>query len=296
MSFLGSALGGVIGAVGNFLGTKQQQNYNRSNMDHANDQNTYNYQHRYQWTMDDLKESGLNPILAATQGGLAGSVNGASALSGSAPDIGGGFAAGMSSSAQSKQAKTQEKVGESTVALNSSSARKMDADAGLAGSQKTQIDNANKLFNATFESQKALYDQNLANAQKQGDYLDAQREGQIYNNTVLLPAMTQKAISEGSMANSAAAYHLANADYIGSLKAGSDYNNTMQQKFGFTPTGSLTGNIAGMAGRGVNYVQEWVDDYTKGYRERYNKWKANRPGSGKGGSFASPGIGRGGSF
>ena len=124
MGFLGS----VVGALGNFLGGKQQQDSNRSNMDHADNQNIFNYQHRYQWTMGDLKDAGLNPILAATQGGLAGSVNGASALSGSAPDIGGGFVAGMSSSAQSKQAKTAEKTADSTIALNSSSAKKMKLD------------------------------------------------------------------------------------------------------------------------------------------------------------------------
>lgn len=285
MSFLGSAAGSIASVVGGFASSAINQHNTRSNMELANDFNVENYKHRYQWTMQDLKSAGLNPILAATQGGLAGSVNGASALSSSGSDLGSAVSSGLSASAQSKQARTAENVADSTIALNGASARKFDADAGLAGSQKTQIDNSNKLFNETFESQKALYDQNLANAKKQGDYLDAQREGQIFNNTVLLPAMTQKAIAEGSMANSAAAYHLANADYIGSLKAGSDYNNTMQQKYGFTPSGSLTGNLMGLAGRGVNYLQEWSNEYTKGYRERYNKWKANRPGSGNGGSF-----------
>lgn len=40
-----------------------------------NDRNVYNMQHQYQWTMDDLKAAGLNPILAAQNG--ANSVNSA---------------------------------------------------------------------------------------------------------------------------------------------------------------------------------------------------------------------------
>lgn len=42
----------------------------------ANDRNVYNMQHQYQWTMDDSKAAGFNPILAAQNG--ANNVNSAS--------------------------------------------------------------------------------------------------------------------------------------------------------------------------------------------------------------------------
>lgn len=70
MSFLGDALGPVIGAVGGILGEsigassanslqrdtlKQQMAFNREVM-----------QNRHQWEVEDLKKAGLNPLLSAT--------------------------------------------------------------------------------------------------------------------------------------------------------------------------------------------------------------------------------------
>ena len=134
----------------------------------------------------------------------------------------------------------------------------MEADAGLASSQTTQIDNNNKLFNATFDSQKAIYDQNLLNAQKQGQYLDEQTKGQIYNNTVLMPAMAAKATAEGSYANSAAGYQAAQTAYSNEVTKGLAYTNTQQQKYGYSPTGSLTGNVLGVTTSGLDRLGRFL--------------------------------------
>lgn len=40
----------------------------RSNMRLQNEMQKHNFRHRYQWTMEDMKEAGLNPILAYSQG------------------------------------------------------------------------------------------------------------------------------------------------------------------------------------------------------------------------------------
>lgn len=40
----------------------------RSNIRMQNEMQKHNFQHRYQWTMEDMKKAGLNPILAYSQG------------------------------------------------------------------------------------------------------------------------------------------------------------------------------------------------------------------------------------
>lgn len=61
----GAALGGLLGGAAqggiSYASAQQQQAATREA-----------YQHRYQWTMEDMKKAGLNPLLAASHG--AGSV------------------------------------------------------------------------------------------------------------------------------------------------------------------------------------------------------------------------------
>jgi hypothetical protein len=80
MSFLGSALGAVTGGISSIIGGALSNSAARHAATVANQRNVYNYQQRYQWSMQDMQKAGLNPMLAATQG-IGGSVNGASALS-----------------------------------------------------------------------------------------------------------------------------------------------------------------------------------------------------------------------
>ena len=79
MSFLGSALPAVIGAVGDiaggFLGNMFSSaaegdafSNQASLMTWQNARNVENYQNRHFWEVEDLKRAGLNPILSANSG------------------------------------------------------------------------------------------------------------------------------------------------------------------------------------------------------------------------------------
>ena len=62
MSWLSKSLGSVIGAVGNVAGALIGNKGSKDSQAQANDYNVENYQHRYQWTMNDLKEAGLHRL------------------------------------------------------------------------------------------------------------------------------------------------------------------------------------------------------------------------------------------
>ena len=102
-SFLGSAAGAVAGGISSIISGALSNSAARHAATVANQRNIYNYQHRYQWAMEDMQKAGLNPMLSATQG-IGGSINGASALSANY-NIGEGVTAGMSATAAGNSAK-----------------------------------------------------------------------------------------------------------------------------------------------------------------------------------------------
>ena len=73
MSWLSNTLGSVAGSI---FGSAVQNHYNSANAAQANQWNVENYKHRYQWSVEDMRNAGLNPILAATNG-IGGSISGA---------------------------------------------------------------------------------------------------------------------------------------------------------------------------------------------------------------------------
>lgn len=134
MSFLGSAAGAVAGAIGGIISGNMSANANSAAAAQANAWNVENYKHRYQWAVEDMRNAGLNPILAATNG-IGGNVNGAAAL-GTSYDIGGSAAAGAQAATAGENASTAKKQWQtynqkvlSDIKVNASSAAKMDADA-----------------------------------------------------------------------------------------------------------------------------------------------------------------------
>lgn len=233
MSFLGSAAGAFTGGIASIIGGALSNSAARHAATVANQRNVFNYQHRYQWAMDDMQKAGLNPMLAATQG-IGGSVNGASALS-SNYNLGEGVTAGMSSQAAGnsakaaqKQADTAEKVGEGTVkkldsdvVLNAATAKNFEAEA--AG--KTI---ANKLATDTYADNVALYKQNLENAKKQGQLIDEQTQNALYQRNVVMPAQANMMIAQGNAANSSAAY---NSQLTDVAKADYDYKTTRNKDY-----------------------------------------------------------------
>lgn len=101
MGIFDGILGSVAGsAVGNFFGQDRQedsQSFNAEQAAIAHARSIQMYQNRYQWSVEDLKKAGLNPMLAYGHGpGSAGSgaqASGSPASPGPTPDIPGGIQA-----------------------------------------------------------------------------------------------------------------------------------------------------------------------------------------------------------
>ena len=250
MSFLGALVGGVSSIISGALNNSA----NRHAATVKNQRDVYNYQHRYQWSMEDMQKAGLNPMLAATQG-IGGSINGASALA-SSYNIGEGVTAGMSAGAAgnsakaaNKQADTAARVAdgtikklESEVSLNAASAKNVAADA--AGKEI-----ANKLASDLYADNLALYRTNLANAQKQGALFDEQILNAIYQRDVVMPAQANMMIAQGNASNSSAAYsnQLSLQAKEATQRAASQ--NEMRSKYGYDTDSSVVGSIGGAFGK-----------------------------------------------
>ena len=250
MSWISAAIGGASSIISGALNNSAA----RHAATVANERNVYNYQHRYQWAMDDMQKAGLNPMLAATQG-IGGSINGASALAGSyniAEGVTGGMSAGAaanSAQAAKKQADTAARLAdgtlnklESEVSLNAASAKNVAADA--AGKEI-----ANKLASDLYADNLALYRQNLANAQKQGFLLDEQAKNAIYQRDVVMPAQANMMIAQGNASNSSAAYsnQLSLQSKEATQRAASQ--NEMLSKYGYDTDSSVVGSIGGAFGK-----------------------------------------------
>lgn len=84
----GSLVAPVLSIAGGLFGQSKAQDYadasaklqferQKELMKQSHDYQVADYQHRYQWSAQDLRAAGLNPILAATQG-IGGSIHGVS--------------------------------------------------------------------------------------------------------------------------------------------------------------------------------------------------------------------------
>lgn len=234
-SFLGSALGAVTGGISSIISGALSNSADRHASTVANQRNVYNYQHRYQWAMEDMQKAGLNPMLAATQG-IGGSINGASALSANY-NIGEGVTAGMSAQAAGNSAKAANRQAATAEKLSDEQIKNLAAQTILAGSSAKKYDAetygisvANKLAADTYNDNLALVKQNLINAQKQGEYIDAQKASQMYMMNVVMPAQAAMMYAQGNAANSSAAYNMqlsnvAKADYDYKTSRNKDYKN-----------------------------------------------------------------------
>lgn len=235
MSFLGSAAGAFTGGIASIIGGALSNSAARHAATVANQRNIYNYQHRYQWAVEDMQKAGLNPILAATQG-IGGSVNGASALSANY-NLGEGVTAGMSAQAAGNSAKAAQHQANVAEDVGKGTVRKLDSDVALnaASAANLQAETAgrnlaNKLAKDSYNTNLALYKQNLANAEKQGLLIDQQTQNAIYQRDVIMPAQAAMMTAQGNAANSSAAYNnqlsnVAAADYDYKVSRNKDYKN-----------------------------------------------------------------------
>lgn len=235
MSFLGSAAGAFTGGIASIIGGALSNSAARHSSTVANQRNVDNYKHRYQWSMEDMQKAGLNPMLAATQG-IGGSVNGASALSANY-NLGEGVTAGMSATAAGNSAKAANRQAQVAEKMSDEQIKNLAAQTILAGSSAKKYDAetygisvANKLASDSYNDNLALVKQNLANAVKQGEYIDAQKLSQQYMMNVVMPAQAAMMYAQGNAANSSAAYNaqlsnVAKADYDYKTSRNSDYKH-----------------------------------------------------------------------
>ena len=200
MSWLSNTLGNIAGSVLGSLGSSEvQSRYNEEAIRLQNELNVENYKHRYQWAVDDMRASGLNPVLAATNG-IGGSISGASAGTIGMSDIGANMNSARSSSAAERQAKNAEHLAVSQIEKNVA-----EADSTRQATHGIVLDNGIKANNLNLAEQtyeKRLgyelqrMDQELQNLRLQGSYLSS---GILSN------------IASANQSNSAASFAVQNA-------------------------------------------------------------------------------------
>ena len=212
MSWLSNTLGSVAGSV---LGSAVQNHYNSANAAQANAWNVENYKHRYQWAVDDMRQAGLNPILAATNG-IGGSISGASAASVGMSDIGSTMNSARAASAAERQAKNAEHLAISQIDKNVA-----EADSTRQATHGIVLDNGIKanhlnLAEQTYEKRLGYelqrMDQELQNLRLQGSYLSSG----ILSNI----ASANQSNSAASFASQNARLSKQEADFYDSLGVG----------------------------------------------------------------------------
>lgn len=212
MSWLSDTLGSVAGSV---LGSSVQNYYNSANAAQANAWNVENYKHRYQWAVDDMRQAGLNPILAATNG-IGGSIAGASAASVGMSDIGSTMNSAKAASAAERQAKNVEHLAASQIDRNFSEANYFRQNAhGVVLDNGIKANNLN-LLEQTYEKRLGYelqrMDQELQNLRLQGSYLSSG----ILSNI----ASANQSNSAASFASQNARLSKQEADFYDSLGVG----------------------------------------------------------------------------
>lgn len=212
MSWLSNTLGSVAGSV---LGSAVQNHYNSANAAQANAWNVENYKHRYQWAVEDMRNAGLNPILAATNG-IGGSIAGASAASVGMSDIGSTMNSARAAGAAERQAKNAEHLAISQIDKNVA-----EADSTRQATHGIVLDNGIKANNLNLAEQtyeKRLgyelqrMDQELQNLRLQGSYLSSG----ILSNI----ASANQSNSAASFASQNARLSKQEADFYDSLGVG----------------------------------------------------------------------------
>lgn len=212
MSWFSNTLGSIAGSV---LGSAVQNHYNSANAAQANEWNVENYKHRYQWAVEDMRNAGLNPILAATNG-IGGSISGASAASVGMSDIGSTMNSSRAASAAERQAKNAEHLAISQIDKNVAEADSVRQSTHGTVIQNGILANDLNLREQTYEKRLGYelekMNLELQNLRLQGSYLSSG----VLNN-----------IASANQSNSAAAFSAQNtrlskqeADFYDSLGVG----------------------------------------------------------------------------
>lgn len=254
MSWLSDAVGSIAGSI---FGSAVQGHYNSAASSQQNAWNVENYKHRYQWAMEDMREAGLNPILAATNG-IGGSIAGASAASIGMPDVAGNLSSARGVSASSRQAKVAENLSTSQIDKNIADAKASFANAGLAtanaGLATANTTNAglqNKILQNDVDFKTKTFDQRV---QFEFDRMKAEIDnlhklGQMYD------ANSLNATASALRANSAAAFDNVQTELAG-------YERDFYKSLGDLGAdakvmGPAIGKgVAGAIGKGIGFLRK----------------------------------------
>ena len=228
MGLLGNlGLGSIFGAVDKFIGGAIDHHYNKKNMDYQSKIQEQQYRQRYQWSTEDMKKAGLNPILAATSG-IGGSLSGVSSSSSFGGDVSNAAVGVSNSAAANRAAKTGLEVGKSTIALNASSAAKYAADADAI----RQGIEFNRVY---FPYEQELKKQTVENAKKQGELLQKQADAQDFQYKFVLPSLVNLYTQQGIQASSSAALNSQNAALSAANTRMIDQQAQDYEKYGINP-------------------------------------------------------------
>lgn len=247
MSWLTDTVGSIAGSI---FGSATQGHYNSAASAQQNEWNVENYKHRYQWAMEDMRNAGLNPILAATNG-IGGSIAGASAASIGMPDIAGNISSARGVSASSKQAKVAEHLSTSQIEKNIADAKSSAANAGLATANTTNAGLQNKILQNDVDFKTKTFDQRV---QFEFDRMKAEIDnlhklGQMYD------ANSLNATASALRANSAAAFDNVQTELAG-------YERDFYKSLGDLGAdakvmGPAIGKgVAGAIGKGIGFLRK----------------------------------------
>lgn len=128
----------AVGAISSALGASSAYSRQKKLLAKQNEYNVYNYQHRYQWAVDDLRQAGLNPILAANSAGaVAGSVSSSSTPAVATADTSDIGESGRNHSALKLQAKIAEK--ELAIKQTEADTNKMNAESNKINAESNMM-------------------------------------------------------------------------------------------------------------------------------------------------------------
>jgi hypothetical protein len=235
MSWLSNTLGSIVGSV---FGSSVQNHYNSANAAQQNEWNVENYKHRYQWAAEDMRQAGLNPVLAATNG-IGGSISGASAASVGMSDIGSTMNSARAASAAERQAKNAEHLAVSQIDKNVAEADSVRQSTHGTVLQNGILANDLNLREQTYEKRLGYelekMNLELENLRLQGSYLISG----VLNN-----------IASANRANSAAAFDNIQTEMAGMER---DFYKSIESLTGIpksaaTGVGSTAKNIIGFLG------------------------------------------------
>ena len=239
MSWLSDTLGNIAGSVLGGLGSSEiQSQYNEKAIRLQNELNVDNYRHRYQWAVEDMRNAGLNPILAATNG-IGGSISGASAASVGMSDIGSTMNSAKAASAAERQAKNAEHLAISQIDKNVAEANSVRQSTHGTVLQNGILANDLNLREQTYEKRLGYelekMNLELENLRLQGSYLSSG----VLNN-----------IASANRANSAAAFDNIQTEMAGMER---DFYKNIESLTGVprsvsSGVGSTVKNIIGFLG------------------------------------------------